>query len=104
MDGHGMLMTSVAERSDAERIARALLSEKLAACVQILPIDSFYTWKGEQRNDAELLLLVKTRAALFDTAIARIKALHPYDVPEITAQAFSGGFAGYLSWIDEVTA
>lgn len=104
MGGHGVLMTSVAARSDAERIARALLSERLAACVQVLPIDSFYVWQGESRNDAELLLLIKTRTALFEPAIARIKALHPYEVPEITTQTFTTGSAAYFSWIDEVTA
>lgn len=84
-------------------MAKLLIDEKLAACVQLLPIESFYMWQGKTQNEAELLLLVKTRTALFDAAIARIKAAHSYTVPEIVALPFSAGFAGYFGWIDEVT-
>jgi periplasmic divalent cation tolerance protein len=100
---HGFLMTSVATRADGETIARALLAEKLAACVQLVPIESFYVWKGAQEQAGEILLLVKTRTALFETAIARIKALHPYETPEIAGLPFSAGFAGYFAWMDSVT-
>ena len=101
---HGFLMTSVATRADGEAIARALLGEKLAACVQLVPIESFYVWKGAQEQAGEILLLVKTRTDLFDSTIARIKALHPYETPEIAGLPFSIGFDGYFSWIDEATA
>ena len=104
MQAHGFLMTAVASRADGERIARALLEQKLAACVQLLPIDSFYVWQGEQRQAGEILLLVKTRTALFERAIANIKALHPYKTPEIAGLPFSAGFAGYFSWMDDVTS
>lgn len=85
-------------------IAKLLIDEKLAACVQLLPVESFYVWQGKTQNEAEILLLVKTRSAMFETAIARIKAVHSYSVPEIVAMPFSAGFAGYLDWIDGVTA
>ncbi len=88
---------------EAAKIAKLLIDEKLAACVQLLPIESFYVWQGKTQNETELLLLIKTRRALFDTAIARIKELHSYTVPEIVALPFAAGFAGYLNWIDEVT-
>jgi periplasmic divalent cation tolerance protein len=99
----GIVTTTVANREDARRIADALLAEKLAACVQLLDIESHYVWKGARRTEPEVMLVAKTRADLFDRAITRIKALHPYDVPEIAAQNFSAGFAPYLAWIAENT-
>lgn len=100
---YGMLLTTAPSRDDATKIANMLFDEKLAACVQLLPIESFYVWDGKRQNEAELLLLIKTRTALFENAIARIKAAHPYSVPEIVALPFSAGFADYLGWIDEAT-
>ena len=100
---YGMLLTSVASRDDAAKIAHLLIEEKLAACVQLLPIESFYVWDGKTQNEAELLLLIKTRTALFEDAIARIKAVHPYTVPEIVGTQFLAGLKGYLDWIDETT-
>jgi periplasmic divalent cation tolerance protein len=98
-----MLLTTAASREEAQNIARLLIDEKLAACVQLLPIESFYVWESKTQNSAEILLLVKTRTALFDKAIARIKAVHSYTVPEIVAMPFSAGFRGYFGWIAEVT-
>lgn len=100
---YGMLLTTVASRDDAAKIANLLIEEKLAACVQLLPIESFYRWEGKTQNEAELLLLIKTRTALFETAIARIKTVHPYTVPEIVGTQFVAGFPSYLDWIEEVT-
>ena len=101
---YGVLLTTASSREEAQNIAHLLIDEKLAACVQLLPIESFYVWEGKTRNEAEVLLLVKTRTALFDKAIARIKAVHSYTVPEIVALPFASGFADYLDWIGEVTA
>ena len=99
----GIVTTTVAGREAARRIADALLAEKLAACVQILDIESHYVWKGATMAEPEVMLVAKTRTDLFDRAIARIKALHPYEVPEIVAQNFSAGFTPYLDWIAENT-
>lgn len=101
---YGMLLTTTPTREDAAKIAQLLIDEKLAACVQLLPIESFYFWQGKTQNEAELLLLVKTRKALFEKAIARIKAVHSYTVPEIIALPFSTGFAGYFQWINDNTS
>lgn len=98
-----MLLTTTPNREEAAKIASLLIDEKLAACVQLLPIESFYFWQGKTQNEAEYLLLIKTRTALFDRAIARIKQIHSYTIPEIVALPFTAGFAGYLNWIDEVT-
>ena len=101
---YGVLLTTTPNREEAAKIAKLLIDEKLAACVQLLPIESFYFWQGKTQNEAEILLLVKTRSALFEQTIARIKAVHSYSVPEIVAMPFTAGFAGYLDWIDGVTA
>ena len=101
---YGVLLTTTPNREEAAKIAKLLIDEKLAACVQLLPIESFYVWQGKTQNEAEILLLVKTRYALFDAAIIRIKSVHSYTVPEIVAMPFTAGFTGYLDWIDNVTA
>ncbi len=100
----GIVTTTVANRQEARRIADALLAERLAACIQLLEIESHYVWQGARTTEPEVMLLVKTRADLFDRTIARIKALHPYETPEIVAQTFSAGFAPYLAWIADNTA
>ena len=99
----GVISTTVAQLDDAERIAAMLLAEKLAACVQIMGINSRYVWQGETNHEPELLLLIKTRSVLFDAVIARIAAEHPYETPEIVATPFAAGFAGYFDWIAENT-
>jgi periplasmic divalent cation tolerance protein len=103
MSDHGMLMTALPSRDAAAEIAKILVDEKLAACVQLMPIESFYRWDGKTQNETEVLLLVKTRTALFEAAIARIEAAHPYAVPEIVGLPFTAGFKGYFGWIDEST-
>jgi periplasmic divalent cation tolerance protein len=99
----GVVTTTVAERADAERLAALLLAERLAACVQIQTIDSHYVWKGEANHQAELILLIKTRAALFDSVTARLMEEHPYETPEIVATRFAAGSAGYFDWIADST-
>ena len=101
---YGVMLTTTPTREEAQKLARLLVEEKLAACVQLLPIESFYSWQGKTQNEAEILLLIKTRAVLFDAATARIKALHSYTVPEIVAMSFTAGFPGYFDWIGQVTA
>jgi periplasmic divalent cation tolerance protein len=100
----GVITTTVPSRDVARQLADALLADRLAACVQFLDIESHYVWKDERAAEAEVMLLIKTRAALFERAISRIKALHPYETPEIVAQSFAAGFGPYLDWIAESTA
>lgn len=100
---YGMLMTTTPSPEDAQRIARLLVDEKLAACVQLLPIQSFYHWRDKTQQDHETLLLIKTRKSLFDRTIARIKDVHRYQVPEIVGTELVAGFQGYFDWIDQVT-
>ena len=103
MTGFSTVLTTTASEREAETIAEALLNEALAACVQILPIRSRYVWNGAIQRQAEQLLLIKTRAALFETVHARIRTLHSYDTPEIVALPIEAGDADYLAWIDKAT-
>ncbi|HVI32776.1 divalent-cation tolerance protein CutA [Phenylobacterium sp.] len=98
-----LIQTTTASETEADAIAEALLSERLAACVQVMPIRSRYLWEGEVRRDVEELLLVKTRADLWDKVAARIRELHSYDTPEIVALPVVAADPAYLAWIGEVT-
>ena len=99
-----VVVTTTANREDAEVLARHLLAERLAACIQISAIDSFYVWKGEIAREGEALLQVKTRADLYEKVEAAIRSQHKYEVPEILALPVLAGSAPYLRWIDESTA
>ena len=103
MSGAVVIQTTTASVEDAERIAEALVAERLAACVQIAAIRSRYVWKGEVQREDEQLLLIKTRESLFDAVRARIRALHSYETPEIIAMPLVAGDADYLAWLSEVT-
>ena len=85
---------------EAQRLAGALVQEKLAACVNRIPgVESTYTWEGRVERDTEDLLIVKTRADLFDRLKERVRALHGYDVPEIIAVPIVQGSESYLEWM-----
>jgi periplasmic divalent cation tolerance protein len=86
----------------AQRIADALVEERLAACVNVLPgVRSVYRWKGAIECSDEVLLLVKTVAAQLEALSARIATLHPYELPEVIAVEASGGLGAYLDWVAE---
>ncbi|MFC5527303.1 divalent-cation tolerance protein CutA [Rhodanobacter ginsengisoli] len=84
----------------AQRIAEALVRERLAACVNHLPgITSTYRWDGAVTTDSEALLLIKTTVARFEALTARLLELHPYDLPELIAVPVERGHAAYLEWV-----
>ena len=88
----------------ANRIARTLVKEKLAACVNIIPgIASIYAWKGKIEEGKEVLLVIKSRASLSTRLTARVKALHSYSVPEVVTIPISSGNPDYLRWVREST-
>lgn len=86
--------------AEAARIGRVLVEERLAACVNILPgMRSIYRWQGRVEEAAEAVLIAKTRADRFTALSARVRQLHPYELPCITALRVEAGDAGYLDWI-----
>ncbi len=95
-------LSTVGSAEDAERIARALVERRLAACVNVVSgVASFYRWKGEVCRDEEGLLVVKTRAEKLDALREAFVALHPYELPELVALPIEAGHAPYLAWLDE---
>lgn len=89
----------------AARIARALVEERLAACVNRWPLTaSTYRWQGRVVDEAEVLLMIKTTADRYDAVTPRIAELHPYDVPEVIALPVAGGLPAYLAWLATETS
>ncbi|MES2641865.1 MAG: divalent-cation tolerance protein CutA [Myxococcota bacterium] len=88
----------------ASRIGRTLVEEELAACCNLVPgVRSIYRWEGVVQDDAEVLMILKTRAALVEALTARVVALHPYALPEVVALPVLAGHAPYLDWVREGT-
>ena len=98
-----MVITTCAESAEAESIATYLLDQKLAACVQINKITSYYTWKGQTHNDPEYRLLIKAPSNLYKKIEKCIKNMHSYEVPEIVQIPIQAGLKEYFDWIAEVT-
>ena len=97
------MLTTAGSPAEAEALAEALVVERLAACVQTTPVRSRYVWKGELQRDDEVLLVIKTREALFETLRARIRALHSYETPEIVMLPVTAADADYLAWLEAGT-
>lgn len=97
-----VLMTA-GSQEEAERIAEALVGERLAACVNVVPgVTSIYRWEGEVQHDREWLLVTKSRRDVLGRLVERVQALHSYEVPEIIAMPMAGGSEPYLRWLDSV--
>ena len=89
---------------EATTIARALVDEHLAACVNIVPeVRSLFFWEGKTQDAREVLLICKSRRPLLDELINRVKSLHSYSVPEIIALPIVAGSRDYLEWVREST-
>jgi periplasmic divalent cation tolerance protein len=94
------VVVAVDTEENAARIAKALVDERLAACVQFGgPVTSRYRWEGRVETTREFVLVAKTRVDRLPPLIERVNELHPYDVPEITAVPIAGGLESYLDWI-----
>jgi periplasmic divalent cation tolerance protein len=92
----------VANGGDAQRIGRALVERRLAACVNVVPgVTSIYAWKGSINTHEELLLVIKTRREKLDEVRSALLELHPYEVPELIALPIEGGHHAYLEWIED---
>lgn len=100
-----LCLSTCPDAETASEIARALVEEKLAACVNRVPgVVSTYRWQGEIHEDTEMLLIIKTTRERFDALRERLVELHPYELPELVAVKIAEGLPGYLDWLAHETA
>jgi len=100
-----LVLTTLPDHAAAQSLARALVTGRLAACVNIgAPVESMYHWQGEIETAREVPVTIKTRAPLYAQVETAIVAAHPYELPEIIAIPITHGLPGYLDWIDAETA
>jgi periplasmic divalent cation tolerance protein len=99
-----IVLSTVAADEGAEALARTLVDERLAACVNVhAPMTSIYRWKGEVETAAERQLVIKTTRDRLPALEARLRALHPYDLPEFLVIPADSGSAAYLAWVEQTT-
>lgn len=99
-----VVLVTAGSRAEGEQIAEAVITEGLAACVNIVgPIQSIYRWQGQVQRDEEFLLVIKTHMTRVGDLEARVKALHSYDTPEVIAVPISAGSHAYLDWVRSLT-
>ena len=99
-----ILLTTIGATADVEPLARALVEERLAACVNVLPpMQSFFRWEGAVQRDKERQLVIKTSPARLEALQTRLRALHPYELPEVLVLSARGS-DDYLAWIRESTS
>lgn len=97
-----VVLVTAPSADKAAELARTLVEEQLAACGNVLPaLRSIYRWEGKIQDEPEALLILKTRANLFEALRERIVALHPYQVPEVLRLDVAAGHLPYLRWIGE---
>jgi periplasmic divalent cation tolerance protein len=95
-----IVLTTLGADDDAAELARTLVEQRLAACVNVVPgVTSIYRWKEDVEQDDEQLLVIKTTAHLLDALQARLRELHPYELPEFIVVQVSGGSEAYLGWL-----
>jgi periplasmic divalent cation tolerance protein len=98
--GYRLVLSTCPNLKVARSIATQLVRERLAACVNVIPaLQSIYRWKDKVETAREVLLLIKVRRADYKRVERRIKALHPYELPEIISVGIAGGYARYLAWL-----
>jgi periplasmic divalent cation tolerance protein len=99
-----LILTNVPDRAVAEKLARALVESRAAACVNVLPASrSIYRWQGRVEQAEEIPLLIKSTAANYAAVEAIVRAQHPYDVPELLALPITHGLPAYLDWLVQET-
>lgn len=104
MTDYIVVFVTAKSEKEAKKITQALLREKLAACINIVPgLKSMFRWKGQISTEEEVLLLIKTKDKLFEKLKKRIIELHSYEVPEIIALGILAGHEKYLDWLKKET-
>jgi periplasmic divalent cation tolerance protein len=105
MDQLVVVLTSLPDRAAAVKLAEQLVTQRLAACVNVLgECNSVYRWKGAMESAVEVPVIIKTRAALYPQLEIAIRGLHPYELPEIIAVPVARGLGDYLKWVTDETA
>jgi periplasmic divalent cation tolerance protein len=100
-----VVLVTCGSAAEGERLARSLVEERLAACVNRIPaVQSVYRWEGKVEESTEELLVIKTRADLFAALEKRVRELHSYSVPEVIALPIMNGSEAYLKWLGEQVA
>ena len=96
-----LVFTTCPDAASAEALAKRLVEDRLAACVNIVPgVRSVYYWEGKLETGAEQLLIIKTKETRYPELEARILAEHPYELPEVVSVQIDKGLPAYLGWID----
>jgi len=103
MDSDPVIILSTAGEREARGIAQALVMQHLAACVNIIPVESVYRWEGKLCEDREHLLIIKTVTSNADSVMHEIRNLHSYELPEMIVLPVSCGYHPYLQWLAEET-
>jgi periplasmic divalent cation tolerance protein len=101
---YGVVLVTTASPVEARELARHLLEQGLAACINFFPVHSTYLWQGERQETEEWQLVIKTDLARFESLEAQIQARHSYDVPEIIALEIVNGSRPYLQWLESSLA
>lgn len=92
------------DQLSAEQIAKSLVAQGLAACVNLIPhVISVFQWQGKQESEQEVLMLIKTRDERYPDVEKAVKSLHPYELPELITVPVSRGLPEYLNWVDQCT-
>ena len=96
-----VVFSTASSAEEAEKIARGLVEQRLAACVNVVPgTRSFYRWQGKIEDSAEFLLVIKSSRGCFDALRTSLEKLHSYDIPEVIAMPVVDGARNYLNWMD----
>jgi len=103
MTQYCLVYITTKDEEEASVIGKALVGERLAACVNIHPIKSIFRWQGEISQEDEMAILAKTRAELVDEVMSRVKELHSYEVPCIVVLTLEKGNPDFLEWISQST-
>lgn len=104
-DGVRIAFATAPDADVAARIARVLVEERLVACANLVAnVRSIYRWQGRVEDESEVMLVLKTQADRVEALAERLRALHPYDVPELVVLPVTGGLAPYLDWVRAETA
>jgi len=101
MTNKKVVLSTAGSKEEAQKIARILVERLLAACVNIVAVESVYRWEGEVEQAQEWLLIIKTTDEAFDRVRAAIKELHSYEVPECISLSVEDGSAEYLQWVGD---